>query len=108
MKTSGPIDQVHLILASVSPRRKDLLSSIGLRFSVEPARIVEDYQNGENPNDHVCRLALVKTGEVSSRFSSQWVLGADTVVVSGRRHTGQTRVGARGERHVEPFVGSHS
>jgi septum formation protein len=81
MKASGPIEQIHLILGSASPRRRDLLSSIGLRFSVEPAQITEDYQQGEKPHDHVCRLALVKTGEVSNRFSSEWVLGADTVVV---------------------------
>lgn len=71
----------HVILASASPRRKELLAGIGLSFRILPSDVDEELRNGESPDVHVCRLALAKATEISERNPDAWVLGADTVVV---------------------------
>ena len=71
----------QLILASSSPRRSQLLSQIGLQFTVEPPDIEEIRREGETPIDFVQRLAEEKAGEIAARHSSGLVLGSDTVVV---------------------------
>jgi septum formation protein len=71
----------HIVLASASPRRKELLSGIGLSFVIVPSEVDEEQINGESPDVHVCRLALAKASEVSEKIPDSWVLGADTIVV---------------------------
>lgn len=73
--------ELDLILASASPRRRDLLEGIGVRFRVEPSSIPEEQMDGEFPQDQVRRLAVAKALEISRRFREHWVLGADTIVV---------------------------
>jgi septum formation protein len=70
-----------IILASASPRRKRLLSGIGVRFEIAPSGIEELEVEGETPGEHVRRLALAKAWDTAPRFPGSWVLGADTVVV---------------------------
>jgi septum formation protein len=73
-----------LILASASPRRRDLLDQIGLTFTVETADIDETPQLGEAPLAYVKRLAEHKAAAVLARHvqrSRLIVLGADTTVV---------------------------
>lgn len=70
-----------LILASASPRRKELLRQAGLKFKTIPAHVNEDYINGENPRQHVRRLAQDKTLAVAHKYPESLVLGADTIVV---------------------------
>ncbi|MCA1959236.1 MAG: Maf family protein [Desulfomonile sp.] len=82
-------DRPHLILASASPRRHDLLSRIGLLFLVVPADIDESMLNGELPEDHVRRLAVSKARAVSKLYPGSWVLGADTIVVIDGRILGK-------------------
>jgi septum formation protein len=75
-----------LVLASASPRRRELLAQAGFAFSVRPAQIPEDPRPGEDPIAYVTRLAREKAEaafrEVSSEKSAppQVVLGADTTV----------------------------
>ena len=71
---------VPLILASQSPRRKELLAVIGIPFSVIPASIDEIPMSGETPEDFVVRAAREKGIEVASRVSRSLVLSADTIV----------------------------
>ncbi len=73
----------EFILASASPRRNELLKSMGLEFTVEPADVDETYTNGEPPSDHALRLSREKAQAISLRHPDAWVLGADTVVVIG-------------------------
>ena len=68
------------ILASSSPRRRELLRQIGLDFDVVPSGVEEDFIDGENPRDHVQRLAEVKAHRVGEMYPRRWVIGADTVV----------------------------
>jgi septum formation protein len=72
-----------LVLASASPRRRELLAQAGFTFTVTPASIPEDPQPGENPISYVTRLAREKAEAVFARLQSEIVvLGADTTVVT--------------------------
>lgn len=72
-----------LILASSSPRRMQLLSSIGRDFEVEAADINEMAREGERPEALVRRLAVTKALTVAHRHPGALVLGADTIVSLG-------------------------
>src|SRR5439155_21941787 len=74
------MDSMNLVLASQSPRRKELLSVLGLPFIVVPASIEEIPLPGETPEALVVRAAREKGMEVASRVSQSLVLSADTVV----------------------------
>lgn len=69
------------ILASISPRRQELLSSLGLKFKIIPAHINEEYLQGESPSEHVRRLSQNKAMVIAKKNPSALVLGADTIVV---------------------------
>ncbi len=70
----------HFILASGSPRRRQLLELIGLSFVVLPADIDETPFDGERPVMYASRAARDKAIEVASSHPGRLVLGADTVV----------------------------
>jgi septum formation protein len=71
----------ELILASSSPRRRDLLSSLGLQFHVVPAELQEIPAPHEAPRDFAVRVAEHKALVVGTNHPSAWVIGADTIVV---------------------------
>lgn len=74
-----------IILASGSPRRRELLAGLGWAFEVIPPQVDEKKIDGEPPAELVKRLAEEKASCVASRFPGNWVLGADTVVaIEGR------------------------
>ncbi len=69
-----------LILASASPRRKELLSQMGLAFSVCPAQ-GEEKSSFQRPEDVVKELALQKAREIADQTAEDaYVIGSDTVV----------------------------
>lgn len=70
-----------LVLASASPRRRELLDTIGVPFEVVPADFDEDSITESAPDRLVGSLAIGKARAVSSCFPERIVLGADTVVV---------------------------
>ncbi len=75
-----------LVLASASPRRRDLLAQIGIVPDVvDPADVDETPTAGELPRLHAARLAKAKAQAVSARHAGAVVIGADTVVACGRR-----------------------
>jgi len=71
-----------LILASRSPRRKEILEAAGIEFIVRAADVPEEHRVGESPEDYVVRLAREKARAVVSE-AGDIVLGADTTVVVG-------------------------
>lgn len=73
----------ELILASASPRRRDLLDLLGVQYRCEPADIDESVMSGESPTDYVERMAKTKAQVVAQSCSSAHtlVLAADTSVV---------------------------
>lgn len=70
-----------LILASGSPRRLELLRSLGLEPVVIPSDVEEIRREGEDPRDYVRRLAVDKARAVARHNGGSWVMAADTVVV---------------------------
>lgn len=70
-----------LCLASVSPRRRELLAQIGVPHRVTGAEIDETVRRGESPREYVMRLAQEKALAVQRRGESLPVLAADTTVV---------------------------
>lgn len=73
---------VTIILASASPRRKQLLTRAGYKFKVVPPDIDESTfpNNSIGPCEYAERLALAKAKNVAARFPDRLVIGADTVV----------------------------
>jgi len=71
----------ELILASQSPRRRELLQLLGHPFKVLVSGVEEELVDGETPADHVTRLAELKARDVGSRMEHGIVIGADTIVV---------------------------
>ena len=70
-----------LVLASASPRRRELLAGLGLNFQVMPAGVVEESRAGESPQEMTARLSQVKAQAAASRIDSGYVLAADSTVV---------------------------
>lgn len=74
------------VLASASPRRRDLLAQVGLSPDrIQPAEVDERPRPRELPRDLARRLAEAKAAAVAKAFPGAFVLGADTVVACGRR-----------------------
>lgn len=69
-----------LLLASASPRRAELLTAAGIRFTVHKVDVDEAPLPGEHPEQHVRRLALEKAAAAATARPEAVVLGADTVV----------------------------
>ncbi len=75
------IELPKLILASGSPRRSEILSSVGWQFTKHVADIDESEKPNELPEDYVIRLAREKAEAVAVNHPDETVLGADTTVV---------------------------
>ena len=73
----------RLILASASPRRRELLQRMGLRFEIRPAEVDEDNRPGKGPAAMVAANASLKAGTVSRQVPDALVLGSDTTVALG-------------------------
>ena len=74
---------MKFILASASPRRRQLLASIGLDFDVKPSDVPEVHREGEAPEEYVARLSRDKANAVAREHPSRWVIAADTTVFLG-------------------------
>lgn len=70
----------HLVLASASPRRRELLGRLGLPFVVVPSNADEVFPAGLGPEDAAQALALLKARAVATTYPAQIVIGADTIV----------------------------
>jgi septum formation protein len=75
-----PVGQTRLVLASASPRRRELLGQLGITFEVSAADIDETPRPGEAAGAYVLRLAREKALAVALRHPDAWVLAADTTV----------------------------
>ena len=69
-----------LILASNSPRRRHLLETAGIEFSVIPSDFDESSVSLSSPEFHVKFLAEAKAGDISKRYPEFWIIAADTIV----------------------------
>jgi septum formation protein len=82
-----------LILASESPRRRELLRQSGIDCEVSPVSIEEQQRAGEKPEQTALRLACEKAGAALTRSKDRegWILAADTVVADGDTVLGKPR-----------------
>lgn len=71
----------HILLASKSPRRKELMEDCPLPFRVEIVETEEVYNEALSPQDAIMDIALQKAKAVASKFPDELVLGCDTMVL---------------------------
>lgn len=79
----------RVVLASRSPRRRELLTLLGLAHHVAPATIDESQRADESPLEHARRVAREKAAAVALRYPDEPVLAADTVVDLDGRSLGK-------------------
>ena len=94
-----------VILASASPRRRDLLNLISLAHEVRPADVDETYLTGEQPAEHAERLARSKAEKIASGGDHALVIGADTIVVIDGQVLGKPRDKADAARMIGMLSG---
>lgn len=94
---------VPVVLASVSPRRRELLALLGLAFEVSPADVDETWRNGEPPAVHAERLAREKAA-VRPRPGAV-TIGADTIVVINGAILGKPRDAADARAMLRRLAG---
>jgi septum formation protein len=86
-----PGPPLELILASASPRRRELLAQLAIPFTVIPANIDESAWPDEVPQAYTTRVAHAKAQHVAQQFPTAVVLGADSVVVLDQQILGKPR-----------------
>ena len=97
--------QASFILASASPRRRELLGELIPDFEIIPSNIDEKPLDGESPEDHVLRLSREKALAVSRENPGRWVLGADTVVIINGEMLGKPETPAEAKRMLGMLSG---
>ena len=80
---------MSLVLASASPRRRELMQTAGLRFTVHVSKAEEHIEPGTAATDAVQQLARQKAAAVAAECPDDLVIGADTVVVCDGRILGK-------------------
>ena len=95
----------RVILASSSPRRRELLTMIGIAHEVVPADIDESYFPGEHPPAHADRLAREKGRVIATRFPDAVVISADTIVVLDEEVLGKPGDAAEAARTLRKLSG---
>jgi septum formation protein len=99
----------RFILASASPRRRELLAGAGLAFDVEPSQVSEETRPGEGPQAYVSRLAQDKARDVAAparaRGDLRPVLAADTTVVVDGTALGKPADAAEARQMLQSLSG---
>jgi septum formation protein len=99
------VPSARMILASESPRRRELLAAVGVPFRVVPSGVEEIPRRGESPSGFVRRAALDKGEAVALLHPSSFVLSADTIVVLGGRILGKPGNRAEARRMLSGLAG---
>jgi septum formation protein len=76
-----PINLETLLLASQSPRRRELLEQTGIELEIVPSDIDEEDISIKNPVEYVKSLSFMKAEKIAKAYPDLWILGADTIVV---------------------------
>ena len=97
--------QKRLILASASPRRKEMLANLGLDFEVRVAEVDEVPLYGESPKEFVLRAAIEKASDITAKHPDAWVLGADTIVVCQGEILGKPKDASEAQRMLMRLAG---
>jgi septum formation protein len=78
-----------IILASASPRRKELLEKIGLKFEIDASNCAEEIGPALEPDELVRRISLAKAKSVAPRHKDALIIAADTIGVIGKKLLGK-------------------
>lgn len=95
----------RFVLASSSPRRRELLASIGLQFDVIPSSVPEELQRGEAAEEYVIRLSRQKAAVVADANRDRWIIAADTIVVLGDQILEKPHDAAEAKRMLGAIAG---
>ncbi len=87
----GEISMQHLVLASGSPRRKELLRNVKLSFNVSVSNIDETIDETLTPEEKVMAIALKKAKAIVNQFPDSYILAADTAVVFQNQFLGKPK-----------------
>ena len=96
---------MRVILASASPRRRDLLTMVGIAHEVIPADVDETYGAGEVPRAHAERLAREKASVLAARAPDAVIIAADTIVVVDGDVLGKPRDAEEAARMLRRLAG---
>jgi len=103
------ISEVRVILASSSPRRRQLLDLVGIRHEVIPSDTDESLRVGELPEVYCERLAREKVATIATQRADALVIGADTIVVIDDIILGKPKDGEDAVRMIQMLSGrSHT
>ncbi len=97
--------QPPLILASASPRRRELLAGIGVEFDVITADVTEHEEVTTDPRVMVAHNAALKADWVAERYPHAWVLGADTTVFADGHALNKPRDGGEARAMLRRLSG---
>jgi septum formation protein len=99
----------RIVLASASPRRKELLEQMGLQFEVDPAGYDEGKTSASEPHGMATELSLGKASAAARRHRKAVIIAADTLVVLGDRVFGKPHTDAQAREMLRDLNGrTHS
>ncbi|MGP8080655.1 MAG: Maf family protein [Dehalococcoidales bacterium] len=94
-----------LILASASPRRKELLRKLGLKFEVDASDCAEEIDPALEPEELVRRISVVKAKSVASRHKNAVIIAADTIGVIGNTLLGKPHTAVEARKMLTQISG---
>ncbi len=100
------LPEKRLILASASPRRKELLASLGFEFEIIPAEVIEHEAPDADPRAMVRHNAALKADWVAARHPQATVIGADTTVFVGQTVLNKPRDAAEARSMLRRLSGT--
>ncbi len=97
-----------IILASQSPRRKELLRNMGLEFDVVPSNFEESLDDSRSPQDVAIELAVGKASAVAEQYPDCIVIGSDTIVTIDGKQLEKPRDKTDAFQMLERLSGTHN
>jgi septum formation protein len=94
-----------IILASASPRRKELLQKIGLKFEVDASNCAEEIDPALKPDEIARRISVAKTKSVAARHQDAVVIAADTIGVIGKKLLGKPHTAVEARKMLAQISG---
>lgn len=95
----------QIILASASPRRKELLGMLGVPFTVQTSDVEETSVQASTVQDYVKEVALLKTRDVAKKCAHKLVIGADTIVVFNNQLLHKPKSHEEAVQHLTQLAG---
>jgi septum formation protein len=97
--------QRTIILASTSPRRKELLEKIGLRFQVDPSDFSENLRQDLTPEELVKSISIGKVKHIAFKYPNAIIIAADTIGVLNNRIIGKPHTAVEAVKMLQSLSG---